>query len=97
MGQVRNLGEEYVRISSFSTLQFISLMAFQSLCDASIDGDIEGSNATTLIDLRPSDSWAWKWWRFVALFVSIMGESLSKQLLWLHAYEQTKLHAEMMS
>ena len=26
-----------------------------------------------------------------------MGTSLSKQLLWLHAHEQTKLHAEMMS
>ena len=61
--QVHNLGvivEEYVRISSFCTLQFVSLMAFRSLCDASIDGHNEGSNATTLIDLVPSDSWAWK-------------------------------------
>ena len=61
--RVRNLGiivEEYVRISSFCTLQFVSLMVFRSLRDASIDGHNEGSNATTLIDLVPSDSWAWK-------------------------------------
>ena len=28
---------------------------------------------------------------------NIVGASLSKQLLWLHAHEQTELHAEMMS